>query len=540
LSTLITVMVFGHWMEMKSVSSAQNAVNQLAKLLPDTAELQASGETKIIPVSELNLGDLVLIRPGAKIPADCKVVEGNSTVNESMITGESEYVQKSPGSEIIAGTINGSGSLTAKVNRIGQDTALAGIMRLVAEAQASKSKAQLLADRAAFYLTIVAVMAGIATVISWIAAGESVGFALQRTVTVLIIACPHALGLAIPLVVAISTSLAARNGLLVRQRMALESARNIDVVLFDKTGTLTKGERGVTDIWTEGASEIDVLSAAGSAENKSEHVVARAIVNFAKERGAALRDVKDFAAIPGQGVRAMVDGEQVFAGGPNLLAANNFEISDGMAAKAEQASNQGKTAVYIMIKNKVVGILALADLVREESKQAVRGLQAQNIRVAMITGDSRKVAEYVAAELGIKEVFAEVLPGNKADKVKELQNDGSKVAMVGDGVNDAPALTQADIGIAIGAGTDVAIESAGIILAKNDPRDVLKVIKLSKASYSKMRQNLFWAAGYNIVAIPLASGLFGFILDPAIGALLMSASTIVVALNAQLLRRLRL
>lgn len=540
LSTLITVMVFGHWMEMKSISSAQDALSQLAKLLPDTAELMVNGETKTIPVSELKLGDIVLIRPGSKIPADCQVVEGKSEVNESMITGESAYIKKFQGEEIVAGTINGSGSLTAKVNKIGQDTALAGIMHLVAEAQKSKSKAQLLADRAAFYLTIAAVIAGIATMIAWLAAGQSVGFALQRTVTVLIIACPHALGLAIPLVVAISTSLAARSGLLVRQRMALESARNIDVVLFDKTGTLTKGERGVTDIWAETISENELLSIAASAENKSEHVIAAAIVRAARENGAPYGDAKDFSAIPGHGVKAVVNGNQVFVGGPNMLAANNFEVPQGMASKAELASIQGKTAVYVVEKNKVIGVLALADVIRDESKQAVRGLQAQNIRVAMVTGDSKKVADYVASELGIKEVFAEVLPVNKAGKVKELQKDGSKVAMVGDGVNDAPALTQADIGIAIGAGTDVAIESAGIILAKNDPRDVLKVIKLSKASYGKMRQNLFWAAGYNIVAIPLASGLFGFILNPAIGALLMSASTIVVAFNAQLLRRVKM
>ncbi len=542
LATLIVVMLFGHWMEMRSVTNAQGALKELAKLLPDTAEL---ADGKEVPVSELKVGDIVLVRPGAKVPADGKVVDGESDVNESMITGESKPLEKIKDSEVIAGTVNGSGSLKIEVTKIGESTALAGIMRLVAEAQNSQSRAQILADRAAFYLTIVAILSGIATLIGWLAAGQSLSFTMERVVTVLVIACPHALGLAIPLVTSISTTLGARNGLLVKQRMALESARNINTVLFDKTGTLTKGEQSVVDVWPISGQKPDgVLHLAASVEQTSEHALGRAILSAAKGKNIGLDEPEQFKAIAGHGVEAMLHGKNMVAvGGPRLLEAKQVHIPEELQAKVEQANTDGKTVIYVLEDNAIIGVIAIADVIREESKQAVKELRQQGIKVAMITGDSKGVAAYVAKELALDEYFAEVLPEHKADKVKELQKDGRKVAMVGDGVNDAPALSQADLGIAIGAGTDVAIESAGIVLVKNDPRDVVKIIRLSKATYSKMVQNLVWATGYNVVAIPLAAGVLagiGIILPPAIGALLMSASTVIVAANAQLLRKLEL
>lgn len=542
LATLIVVMLFGHWMEMRSVTNAQGALKELAKLLPDTAEL-ITGEQ--VPVSELKMGNIVLVRPGAKIPADGKVVEGESDVNESMITGESKPVEKAKGSEVIAGTVNGSGSLKIEVTKIGESTALAGIMRLVAEAQNSKSRAQILADKAAFVLTIVAILSGVATTIGWLVAGESLAFAMERTVTVLVIACPHALGLAIPLVTSISTTLGARNGLLVKQRMALESARNIDTVLFDKTGTLTKGQQSVVDIFPISGQKLEsVLHLAASVEQTSEHALGRAILNAAKERNIGLDEPSQFKAIAGHGVEAVLHGENtVSVGGPRMLQAKQVQVVEELKSKIEQADKDGKTVIYVLEDNKIIGVVTIADIIREESKQAVDHLKQQGIKVAMITGDSKGVAAYVAKELGLDQYFAEVLPEHKADKVKELQQGGNKVAMVGDGVNDAPALTQSDLGIAIGAGTDVAIESAGIVLVKNNPLDIPKIIKLSKATYSKMVQNLWWATGYNVVAIPLAAGVLagiGIILPPAIGALLMSASTVIVAFNAQLLRKLSL
>ena len=538
LSTLITIMIFGHWMEMKSVMNAQGALKELAKLLPDTAELV---DGKIVPVSELKVGDILLIRPGAKIPADAIVLFGESSLNESMITGESNPVHKTVNSEVIAGTVNGSGSLKVQVNKVGSKTALAGIMRLVEEAQNSRSKAQILADKAAFYLTIIAIIAGIGTLTAWLILGQDFSFALERTVTVLIIACPHALGLAIPLVTSISTSLAARNGLLVRQRIALESARNINVILFDKTGTLTKGEHGLVDLWpASGYSTEQLLALSAATELESEHAIARAIVDYAKGRNLQISKAENFVALPGRGVQAVVEGQTVLVASPMFIQEKNLKLSADLQSKIEQAGKEGKTVVYVILNDLVIGAITTADLIREESKEAVKSLTSMGMRVAMLTGDSEAVASYVAKELGIKEYFAQVLPEHKVDKVKELQKDGSRVAMVGDGVNDAPALTQADIGIAIGAGTDVAIESAGIILAKNDPRDVVKVVQLSQATYTKMKQNLVWATGYNILAIPLAAGIFGVILPAAIGALLMSASTVIVALNAQLLRRLKL
>ncbi len=542
LATLIVVMLFGHWMEMRSVTKAQGALKELAKLLPDMAEL--AGGRQIL-VSELKVGDMVLVRPGAKIPADGKVVDGQSDVNESMITGESKPVEKSKGAEVIAGTVNGSGSLKIEVTQVGESTALAGIMRLVAEAQSSQSRAQILADRAAFYLTIVAILAAILTLIGWLLAGQSLSFTMERVVTVLVIACPHALGLAIPLVTAISTTLGAKNGLLVKQRMALESARNINTVLFDKTGTLTKGQQSVEDVWPIfGQTSETIIHLAASVEQTSEHAIGIAILNAAKEKDIGLDKPEQFKATAGHGVEALLHGKNVVAvGGPKLLEVKKAQVPSELRTKIEQANKDGKTVIYVLEDGKIIGVITIADVIREESKQAIKQLRAQGVKVAMITGDSEGVAANVSKELGLDTYFAEVLPEHKADKVKELQQGGNKVAMVGDGVNDAPALAQADLGIAIGAGTDVAIESAGIVLVKNDPGDVVKTIKLSKATYSKMVQNLIWATGYNIVAIPLAAGVlapWGIILPPAIGALLMSASTVIVAANAQLLRKLEL
>ena len=539
LATLVTIMLLGHWLEMASVMNAQGALNELAKLLPDEAELV---DGKKVPVSELKVGDLVLVRPGSQIPTDGEVAKGESDVNESMLTGESKPVKKTAKAAVIGGTINGSGSLTVRVTKVGNDTALAGIMKLVAEAQSSKSKTQILADKAASYLTFVAIGAALVTWIAWALAGQSASFILERIVTVLVIACPHALGLAIPLVTAISTTLAAKNGLLIRQRPALESARNIDVILFDKTGTLTTGKQGVVDLITDGDKE-QLLALAAAVESESEHPIARAIVNSAKEQKLSLPQVTGFSALAGRGAKAQVSGGTVYVGGPRLIEELQATVPETIKQAEAQASQEGKTVVYVIQDKAIRGAIMLADVIREESKEAVATLHAMGKRVAMLTGDSKGVAAWVAKELGIQEYFAEVLPEHKAETVKKLQADGSKVAMVGDGVNDAPALTQANIGIAIGAGTDVAIESAGIVLASSDPRGVAKIVKLSKATYRKMLQNLAWATGYNALAIPLAAGVtaaLGFVLSPAFGAVLMSVSTIVVAVNAQFLRKLKL
>lgn len=539
LATLIAIMLLGHWLEMASVMNAQGALKELAKLLPDEAEL-VSG--KKVPVSELKVGDMLLIRPGSQIPADGEVVKGESDVNESMITGESKPVKKTVQSQVIGGTINGSGSLTIKVTKVGNDTALAGIMKLVAEAQSSKSKTQILADKAAFYLTFVALGAALITWVAWAVAGESGGFILERIVTVLVIACPHALGLAVPLVTAISTTLAAKNGLLIRQRMALEAARNVDVILFDKTGTLTKGEQGVVDIVAEGDKN-ELLTLAAAIEAESEHPIARAIVASAKEQGVQIPQAANFSALSGRGATGAVNGKTLHVGGPRLIEELHATVPDAIRTASEKASADGKTVVYVIEGKTVHGAIMLADVIREESREAIADLHNMGKRVAMLTGDAKGVAAWVAKDLGIDEFFAEVLPENKAETVKKLQADGSKVAMVGDGVNDAPALTQADIGIAIGAGTDVAIESAGVVLASSDPRGVAKIVRLSRNTYRKMLQNLWWATGYNALAIPLAAGVtaaLGFVLSPAIGAILMSLSTIIVAVNAQFLRRVRL
>lgn len=540
LATLVTIMLLGHWLEMTSVQNAQGALDELAKLLPDEAELVADGKSRTVKVDELGVGDTILVRPGAQIPVDGKVTKGESDVNESMLTGESKLVKKTVGADVIAGTINANGALTIEVTKVGGDTALAGIMKLVEDAQASKSKTQVLADKAAFYLTFIAIGAALATWIGWWIAGAEAGFILERVVTVLVIACPHALGLAIPLVTAISTTKAAKNGLLVRERMALESARNIDVVLFDKTGTLTKGEQGVVDITASDVSR--TLSIAAAVERESEHPIAKAIFQHALGQKVPETHATGFSALSGRGVRAEVDGRTVNIGGPRLLEKLSLNLNDQLQAATDKASRDGKTVVYVVEEQTILGAIMLADVIRDESKTAVEELHSMGKRVAMLTGDSKGVAAWVSKELGIKEYFAEVLPEHKADTVKKLQVDGSRVAMVGDGVNDAPALAQADIGIAIGAGTDVAIESAGIVLASSDPRGISKTITLSKHTYSKMIQNLAWATGYNVLAIPLAAGVTasaGFVLSPALGAVLMSLSTVIVAINAQLLRRMR-
>jgi len=545
LVTLIDVMLLGHWIEMRSVRQASSALQELARLLPDAAErIREDGSVEEVPVSALGVGDLVLVRPGASIPADGEVVEGESDVNEAMITGESRPVRKKVDDRVIAGTINGDGSLRVRVTAVGEKTALAGIMRLVEQAQQSKSQTQLLADRAAGWLFYVAVAVAIITAIAWtLAIGLDVAV-IERVATVLVIACPHALGLAIPLVVAITTSLGARNGILVRDRMALEIARDIDTVIFDKTGTLTEGVFGVVGIAaTEEWNEEDALALAAAIEGDSEHTIARSIRKTASRRELTLPQVTGFEAIKGRGVRATSDGHIMYVGGSRLLEWLDLALPDRLARFTETAGRKGQTVVYLVHDGKAVAAFALADVVREESKAAVRALQEMGIEVSMLTGDSRAVAKAVAEELGIERYFAEVLPEHKDHKIAQLQGEGRKVAMVGDGVNDAPALIRADVGIAIGSGTDVAVESAGIVLVKNNPLDVVKIVRLSAASHKKMIQNLAWATGYNVIALPLAAGVLapvGVTLSPAVGALLMSLSTVIVAINAQLLRRQRL
>jgi Cu2+-exporting ATPase len=544
LATLVTIMLLGHWIEMSAVMGAQDALGELAKLIPDEAELVHGDHVMTVAVSTLALGDHVVVRPGARVPVDGVVVEGESEVDEAMLTGESAAVEKAPGASVVAGSINGSGSLTVRVDRVGGDTAIAGIMRMVADAQASKSGAQVLADRAAAWLFYLALAAAAVTLAVWMLLRPSdPGFVLERVVTVLIIACPHALGLAIPLVAQLSTAIGARNGLLVRSRRALEEARGVDVVLFDKTGTLTRGEQGVTDVVAADGDTDRVLALAAAVEAKAEHPIGRAIVAEAAARGLKRERSSKFAALAGRGATATVGGRTATVASRRLVNERGLLLTPSLVHASLDAAGAGRTVVHVLDGDEVVGLIALADTVREESVEAVGALRKRGIRVAMLTGDAREVAESVAAKLGIAEVFSEVLPGQKADVVRELQAGGTVVAMVGDGVNDAPALAQADVGIAIGAGTDVAIESAGIVLASSDPRGVAKSLTLSRATYRKMQQNLFWATGYNVVAIPLAAGVLagaGILLSPAVGAVLMSVSTIVVALNAQLLRRLRL
>lgn len=540
LTSLIVIMLLGHWLEMRAVKGAQGALKELSKLLPDTAEVEQGGTTETITLDELKTGDVIVVRPGGKIAADGEIIEGDSDIDEALATGESKPVQKKVGDAVIAGTINGEGSLRVKVNKIGEETFLAGVMRLVAEAQASKSKLQLLSDKAAFYLTVIAVAAGLLTLFVWLPL-RGADFGFTRMVAVLVIACPHALGLAIPLVASISTTMAAQNGFLVRQRLALEAARNIDVVLFDKTGTLTKGEYGVTGVFPgKGRSEAEVLQLAASVDAKSEHSVSKAIVKKAKEGKIGLLPVTRFRRLPGKGVMGVIESKDVRVGGRALWEDSGLALTDSVKGRVQQENKAGKTIVYVLSDRKFAGAVALGDIIRDESREAISQLKRQGVHVAMITGDSEAVAQWVARALGIGEYFAEVLPEHKVDKVKALQRRGKKVAMVGDGINDAPALTQADVGIAIGAGTNVAIESAGIVLVKNDPRDIPKIIQLSRLTYTKMIQNLFWATGYNVVALPLAAGAaaaWGILLNPALAAIFMSLSTVIVAANAVLLRR---
>jgi len=543
LASLITIMVLGHWLEMRAISQARGALNALAALLPDTAERVKGAETETVPISDLQVGDVVLVRPGTRVPADGTVVEGAADVDESMITGESRTVAKGPGGSVIAGTVAGGGSLRVRVTAVGEQTALSGIMRLVAAAQASGSRAQALADRAAAILFYVAVASGAITATYWWLSGDK-EHALIRTATVLIIACPHALGLAIPLVIAISTSIGARNGLLVKDRLALERARNLDMVIFDKTGTLTRGSPAISGIVTgSGTNEDYLISRAAAVEANSEHPLAKAIVAETKHRKAPRLQAANFEALPGRGAQARVNGERVIVGGPRLLTEGKVAVSPEVEKATTHWASEGRTVLYVVAEGKLLGAFAVEDEIRPESNEAIKELHRLGIRVAMITGDSKTVADSVAKRIGIDDVAAEVLPADKASAVKRFQAGGKSVAMVGDGVNDAPALATADVGIAIGAGTDVAIESAGIVLVRSDPRDVVGAIELSRATYRKMIQNLVWATAYNLVAIPVAGGLlvrWGFDLPMSIGAVAMSLSTIIVAANAQLLRRLKL
>jgi Cu2+-exporting ATPase len=541
LALLIVIMLLGHWLEMRALGQASSALDDLASLLPDDAELVDDGRTRTVAAAELNVGDLVLVRPGGRVPADGVVVDGAAELDESMITGESRPVARSVGDRVVAGTVVADSAIRVRVGAVGEATALAGIRRLVERAQASRSRAQALADRAAALLFWFAVGVGVVTFAAWLLLGDP-GSAVERTVTVLVIACPHALGLAIPLVIAISTALSARNGILVTDRLALERMRTVDAVLFDKTGTLTTGEPAVTGVAAVDGDADGLLRLAGAVEADSEHPLARAIVAAARERGD-LPQAGDFRSMTGRGVTAKVDGVTAAVGGPALLRELGLREPDALAGQLDQWRRRGATVLYVARDGEVLGALALEDAVRPESRQAVQELHRLGKRVVMLTGDARQVADAVAADLGMDEVFAEVLPEDKDAVVADLQRRGLRVAMVGDGVNDAPALARADVGIAIGAGTDVAIETAGVVLASDDPRGVLGVIKLSQASYRKMLENLGWATGYNLLAVPLAAGVLawaGVTLAPAVGAVLMSMSTIVVALNAQLLRRLDL
>ena len=541
LAALIVIMLLGHWLEMRAVGQARGALQALAELLPDEAERVRDGAVETVPVSALAAGDVVLVRPGGRVPADGEIVDGAADMDESMITGESRPVARGEGDRVVAGTVATDSALRVRVDAVGDDTALAGIQRLVAEAQSSRSRAQALADRAAAALFYLATGAAAVTFFVWTLLGD-VGDAVTRTVTVLVISCPHALGLAIPLVIAIATSLAARAGMLVRDRLSLERMRRVDTVLFDKTGTLTRGAHVVVGTAAVDGDDDALLTLAAAAEAPSEHPLARAIVAAARERDGGIPAGEDFRALPGRGVEAR-SRASVAVGGPALLRELGVQSPPQLDGPVDGWRARGAAVLHVVRDGQVAGAFALEDQVRPESREAVDGLHRRGVRVAMITGDARQVADAVGADLGIDEVFAEVLPQDKDTQVAELQRRGHTVAMVGDGVNDAPALARADVGIAIGAGTDVAIQSAGVVLASSDPRGVIGVIELSQAGYRKMLQNLAWAAGYNVVAIPLAAGVLapvGIVLAPAVGAILMSISTIVVAINAQLLRRLDL
>lgn len=542
LVTLIDVMLLGHWLEMRSVMGASRALEELVKIMPSVAHLKKNGDFVDVEVDKLKIGDEVLIKPGEKLPVDGTVVEGTSSVNESMLTGESKPVTKNPGNDVIGGSINGEAAFVVRVEKTGKDTYLSQVVELVRTAQESKSKTQDLANRAALYLTIIALTVGTLTFILWILFGQQLVFALERSVTVMVITCPHALGLAIPLVVAVSTSLAAKSGLLIRDRQAFEKARNLQAIIFDKTGTLTEGRFGVTDVVSlsgeenrTGENNDRILSLAASLEASSEHPIATGILESARERGLQTQPVEEFSSIPGKGIQGMVEGKKFLVVSPGYLEEKGIALKN---EEIEEIKAQGKTVVFLLEGDKVLGAVALADIVRRESREAISRLKSMGIRCVMLTGDNRYVAAWVARELELDDYFAEVLPHEKAEKVKEVQAQYI-TGMVGDGVNDAPALAQADVGIAIGAGTDVAIETADIVLVKNDPRDVVYIIGLSRKTYSKMYQNLLWATGYNVFAIPLAAGIlygYGILLSPAVGAVLMSLSTIIVAINARTLK----
>ncbi len=539
LATLIDVMLLGHWIEMRSVLGASRALEELVRLMPAEAHrIREDGTIEDVPVAELRPGDRVLVRPGEKIPVDGVIVEGRTTVNEAMITGESKPVEKGEGDQVIGGSVNGESAVTVEVQKTGDQTYLAQVIELVRRAQESRSRTQDLANRAAFWLTVAALSVGAVTFVIWSVVGSDLDFSLARAVTVMVIACPHALGLAVPLVIAVSTSLAAGHGLLIRDRSAFERARELQVVVFDKTGTLTEGRFGVTDIVSLGdLSERELLRIAASLESRSEHPIAASIVRYAEDEGVDYPPADEFHAIPGRGAEALVDGRPVKVVSPGYLAEQGIELTDG---RIERLAGEGKTVVFVLIEDRVQGALALADIIRPESREAVRKLKELGIQVMMLTGDARAVARWVARELALDDFFAEVLPHQKAEKIEAVKGRGVTVAMVGDGVNDAPALVAANVGIAIGAGTDVAIESADIVLVRSDPRDVVAIVQLARATYAKMVQNLWWATGYNVVTIPLAAGVLyplGFVLSPAVGALLMSISTVIVAINA---RRLRL
>ena len=537
LATLIVIMLLGHWIEMKSVMGASKALDELVKLMPQEAHLiQQNGETTDILVEKLKKGDEVLVKPGEKIPIDGSVFDGESDVNEAMITGESVPVRKGEGDEVIGGSVNGDGILKFKVGKVGEDTFISQVIKLVREAQASKSNTQRLADKAAKLLFYIAMSAGIITALVWAFIGKDINFVIERAVTVIVICCPHALGLAIPLVTSVSTSIAARNGLLIRNRASFENARKLNAVVFDKTGTLTKGEFGVTDIIPQGVPEDELLSLAYAVEANSEHPIAKGIVRYAKEKDITLKSAEGYKSMPGKGLKANVDGKQIYAVSPGYMNEENI----GYDTKSyEKLSEEGKTVMFILAESKLLGMIALSDIIRDSAKQAVDTLRGMNVESIMLTGDNEKAASYVGRQIGIDRVIAQVLPQQKAQKIDELKSEGKTVAMTGDGINDAPSLAKADLGIAIGAGTDVAIETADVILVKSSPKDVVNILKLSKAIYRKMVQNLAWATGYNAVALPLAAGVLysaGVTLSPAVGAVLMSISTIIVAINARLLK----
>jgi len=535
LATLIDIMLVGHWIEMRSVMQSSRALEELAKLMPTQAHLiEKDGSIKDIPLEEIKKGDIVLVKPGEKIPADGTVLSGLSYVNESMLTGESKPIEKKKGGIVIGGSINGEGSLEIEIQKTGDESFLSQVIELVREAQESKSKTQDLANKAALYLTIIAISGGLITLVVWLLLGKDLAFALERTVTVMVITCPHALGLAVPLVVAVSSTISAKKGILIRNRVAFEKAKDIQAIIFDKTGTLTKGDFGVTDVISlnKQINEKELLKYAASLETNSEHSIARGIT----QESETTFPVKEFNSMPGEGVEGVINGKRVKVVSQNYLNENRIQYSN---KRIDSLIEQGKTVVFVLIENKLRGAIALADQIRPESKEAISQLKSMGIKCIMLTGDNKKVAQWVSEELDLDSYFAEVLPHQKAEKIKEVQNEGLIVAMVGDGVNDAPSLAQSDVGIAIGAGTDVAVEAADIILVRNNPLDILSIISLSQKTYGKMVQNLIWATGYNAIAIPIAAGAlysFGILLSPAVGAILMSLSTVIVAINARLLK----